>query len=192
MLQGGELFDHVVARGAYTEAMAADVMRKMCHTLGFLHGQGVVHRDLKPENILCKKDSDTDIKITDFGLSNIMTTTNILQSKCGTPVYMGEFAPPASDAARSLQSGCRTRRAAPHRAATFKRVSRVQLRRCCRTCLTTNLLTCGRLASSCILCETPACSPPAATPRLSFPPPLKRAAEDEKAAGADSLVHCAV
>ena len=115
MLQGGELFDHVVARGAYTEAMAADVMRKMCHTLGFLHGQGVVHRDLKPENILCKKDSDTDIKITDFGLSNIMTTTNILQSKCGTPVYMGEFAPPASDAARSLQSGCRTRRAAPRR-----------------------------------------------------------------------------
>jgi len=88
LVEGGELFDHVVARGAYTEAMAADVMRKMCHTLGFLHGQGVVHRDLKPENILCKKDSDTDIKITDFGLSNIMTTTNILQSKCGTPVYM--------------------------------------------------------------------------------------------------------
>lgn len=88
LVEGGELFDHVVARGAYTEAMAADVMRKMVSTLGFLHSQGVVHRDLKPENILCKKDSDTDIKITDFGLSNIMTTSNILQSKCGTPVYM--------------------------------------------------------------------------------------------------------
>lgn len=88
LVEGGELFDHVVDRGAYSEPMAADVMRKLVTTLGFLHSQGIVHRDLKPENILCAKDSDTEIKITDFGLSNIMSASNILRSKCGTPVYM--------------------------------------------------------------------------------------------------------
>jgi len=88
LVEGGELFDHVVDLGAYTEPMAVDVMRKLVRTLGFLHSQGIVHRDLKPENILCKKGSDTDIKITDFGLSNVMSTSNVLRSKCGTPVYM--------------------------------------------------------------------------------------------------------
>jgi len=88
LVEGGELFDHVVDMGAYTEPMAAEVMRKLVTTLGFLHSQGIVHRDLKPENILCEKDSDTNIKITDFGLSNIMSASNILRSKCGTPVYM--------------------------------------------------------------------------------------------------------
>jgi serine/threonine protein kinase len=57
-------------------------------TLGFLHSQGLVHRDLKPENILLAGGRDTDIKITDFGLANIMSASAILRSKCGTPVYM--------------------------------------------------------------------------------------------------------
>jgi len=88
LVEGGELFDRVVDLGAYSEPMAAEVMRKLVKTLGFLHSQGIVHRDLKPENILCKKNSDTEIKITDFGLSNIMSASNVLRSKCGTPVYM--------------------------------------------------------------------------------------------------------
>ena len=47
-----------------------------------------------PENILLSNaggDSstpNTNIKITDFGLANIMSASNILRSKCGTPVYM--------------------------------------------------------------------------------------------------------
>lgn len=63
-------------------------MQNLVTTLSFLHSLGIVHRDLKPENILCKKGSDTDIKITDFGLSNIMPASALLRSKCGTPVYM--------------------------------------------------------------------------------------------------------
>ena len=44
LVEGGELFDHVVDMGAYTEPMAAEVMRKLVTTLGFLHSQGIVHR----------------------------------------------------------------------------------------------------------------------------------------------------
>ena len=38
----------------------------------FIHSKGIMHRDLKPENILLvSKTSDTDIKISDFGLAKM-------------------------------------------------------------------------------------------------------------------------
>jgi len=46
----------------------------------------------KPENLLLKsKDSDTDIKLADFGLSKIMGNSVMLQTACGTPGYVGSF-----------------------------------------------------------------------------------------------------
>ncbi|MFC1848896.1 protein kinase [candidate division CSSED10-310 bacterium] len=43
------------------------VIRRLCASLAFLHGQGIVHRDLKPANILVT--SDGMPVIVDFGLS---------------------------------------------------------------------------------------------------------------------------
>lgn len=38
-----------------------------------MHTKGVVHRDIKPENILfSSKDEDSEIKIVDFGLSDVL------------------------------------------------------------------------------------------------------------------------
>ncbi|KAI8559349.1 hypothetical protein RHMOL_Rhmol04G0166000 [Rhododendron molle] len=45
----------------------------------------VVHRDLKPENLLL--DSKHNIKIADFGLSNIMRDGHFLKTSCGSPNY---------------------------------------------------------------------------------------------------------
>jgi serine/threonine protein kinase len=45
----------------------------------------VVHRDLKPENLLL--DSKCDVKIADFGLSNIMRDGHFLKTSCGSPNY---------------------------------------------------------------------------------------------------------
>lgn len=45
----------------------------------------VVHRDLKPENLLL--DSRCNIKIADFGLSNVMRDGHFLKTSCGSPNY---------------------------------------------------------------------------------------------------------
>ena len=47
-VSGGEMFDHLVAVGAYSEADAARLLREVASALAFLHGIGVVHGDLKP------------------------------------------------------------------------------------------------------------------------------------------------
>jgi len=50
-----------------------------------MHNNLVVHRDLKPENILL--DDNLNIKICDFGLSNLMPVGDFMNSVCGSPHY---------------------------------------------------------------------------------------------------------
>ncbi len=51
LIGGGEMFDHLVKDGAYSEADAARLVREVGSALSFLHGIGLVHLDLKPENL---------------------------------------------------------------------------------------------------------------------------------------------
>lgn len=74
-MEGGELFDRIIADKAFTEEKAKAVTRQMLSGIEHLHSLQIVHRDIKPENVLCTRDDGTSnlqIKLTDFGLSNIM------------------------------------------------------------------------------------------------------------------------
>ena len=68
---GGELFDYIVNRSRLTEREASNFYNQIVAGIDFLHSKGIAHRDLKPENLLM--DDYNNIKIVDFGLSNMYT-----------------------------------------------------------------------------------------------------------------------
>jgi len=90
LMEGGELFDRIVAVGHFSEAEAKDLTYKLLAALKYLHGQGIVHRDLKPENMLLSSSGpDGQVKITDFGLGKIIDErSTVMKTACGTPGYI--------------------------------------------------------------------------------------------------------
>jgi len=72
LCEGGELYDRIQQKQFYPENEAKVLINNLLMAVGFIHGKGIMHRDLKPENILlASKVSNTDIKISDFGLAKI-------------------------------------------------------------------------------------------------------------------------
>lgn len=82
---GGELFDYIVNHGKMAEDKARKFFQQIVCAVEYCHRHKIVHRDLKPENLLL--DDSLNVKIADFGLSNIMTDGNFLKTSCGSPNY---------------------------------------------------------------------------------------------------------
>jgi len=82
---GGELFDYIVSTGRLPEDRARKFFQQIVCAVEYCHRHKIVHRDLKPENLLL--DDQMNVKIADFGLSNIMTDGNFLKTSCGSPNY---------------------------------------------------------------------------------------------------------
>jgi len=80
-----ELFDYLVKRGRCNDAEARKFFQQIICAVEYCHRHKIVHRDLKPENLLI--DANKNVKIADFGLSNIMTDGNFLKTSCGSPNY---------------------------------------------------------------------------------------------------------
>lgn len=82
---GKELFDYIVQQGRMSEDEARRFFQQIISAVEYCHKHKIVHRDLKPENLLL--DENLNVKIADFGLSNIMTDGNFLKTSCGSPNY---------------------------------------------------------------------------------------------------------
>ncbi|XP_058050192.1 serine/threonine-protein kinase SIK3 isoform X4 [Ahaetulla prasina] len=82
---GGEIFDHLVAHGRMAEKEARKKFKQIVAAVHFCHCHHIVHRDLKAENLLL--DANLNIKIADFGFSNIFTPGQLLKTWCGSPPY---------------------------------------------------------------------------------------------------------
>ncbi|KAG8726283.1 Protein kinase [Ceratobasidium sp. 428] len=81
----GELFNYIVDNGRMNEPNARRIFQQMMCAIDYSHRLKVVHRDLKPENVLL--DAQNNVKIADFGLSNVMTDGDFLRTSCGSPNY---------------------------------------------------------------------------------------------------------
>lgn len=90
LIAGGELFDRLVTKTLYTEAMARELIIIIFKAIKYLHDRNIVHRDLKPENILLlSKDDDISIKIADFGFAvQLKSPTDLIKNQAGTPGYV--------------------------------------------------------------------------------------------------------
>eukprot|EP00211_Chloroparvula_japonica_P004791 CAMPEP_0119126964 /NCGR_PEP_ID=MMETSP1310-20130426/5685_1 /TAXON_ID=464262 /ORGANISM="Genus nov. species nov., Strain RCC2339" /LENGTH=872 /DNA_ID=CAMNT_0007117169 /DNA_START=136 /DNA_END=2754 /DNA_ORIENTATION=+ len=83
-VEGGELFDFLVSRGALRANEALYFFQQIIEGLDYCHRYKICHRDLKPENLLL--DANMNIKIADFGMATLMRNDFLLTS-CGSPHY---------------------------------------------------------------------------------------------------------
>jgi 5'-AMP-activated protein kinase catalytic alpha subunit len=81
----GELFDYIVSRGRLPPDDARRFFQQIVSGVEYCHFKRIVHRDLKPENLLL--DDEKNIKIADFGLSNVTIDGDFLKTSCGSPNY---------------------------------------------------------------------------------------------------------
>ena len=84
-VKGKELFSYINEKKKLSEVESCIFYQQIISGLEYLEKLKIVHRDIKPENIIIE--GDKNIKIIDFGLSNIYPENNILFSSCGSPCY---------------------------------------------------------------------------------------------------------
>lgn len=85
---GGDLFERLEEQSDYHygEAECARLVKQMLNAVKYLHTKGIVHRDLKLENFLfSSKNTDSDLKLIDFGLSKHFTKGELHSEAVGTP-----------------------------------------------------------------------------------------------------------
>jgi calcium-dependent protein kinase len=91
---GGELFDRIIDRinsqKMFTEKETAAIFKQLMSAICYCHAAGICHRDLKPENLLfLGKESDSPLKVIDFGLSRIFhKDDHKMSTKVGTAYYV--------------------------------------------------------------------------------------------------------
>lgn len=81
-VNGGQMLDYIISHGRLKEKQARKFGRQIASALDYCHRNSIVHRDLKIENILISKTGD--IKIIDFGLSNLFSPRSHLKTFCGS------------------------------------------------------------------------------------------------------------
>ena len=87
-IENGMLYNVIYSQKTLSEFVARHYFEELIIVLEYLHNEEkVAHRDLKCENILI--DENFDIRVIDFGLSNIFSETNPrFSDACGTLHYV--------------------------------------------------------------------------------------------------------
>ena len=85
-IKGNELFQYILVRKKLEEEEAFYFFIQIINCIDYLHKVRIAHRDLKAENIIIEQGTK-EIKLIDFGLSNIYEDGQLLSTACGSPCY---------------------------------------------------------------------------------------------------------
>lgn len=86
---GGDMYDYIMKHGDHgglPESEAKRYFRQIVRALKYCHDLCVVHRDLKPENVVFFSQTG-QVKLTDFGFSNVFEPGIKLLTSCGSLAY---------------------------------------------------------------------------------------------------------
>ncbi|KAK3096879.1 hypothetical protein FSP39_004355 [Pinctada imbricata] len=83
--ESGEFIKYLSIKKFLPEYECRKYIRQIVSAVDHMHKNNIVHRDLKLENFLL--DKNLDIKIIDFGLSNVFYGDTSLSTQCGSPAY---------------------------------------------------------------------------------------------------------
>ena len=85
-IKGNELFQYILVKKKLEEEDACYYFLQIINCIDYLSKLKISHRDLKAENIIIEQKSK-EIKLIDFGLSNIYDNGQLLSTACGSPIY---------------------------------------------------------------------------------------------------------
>jgi PAS domain S-box-containing protein len=84
-VSGGELTSLILKKNGLTEFETQLMFKQLLSAIKCCHQNQIIHRDIKLQNILL--DTQNNIKLIDFGLSNFMEDDALRGTFCGTPAY---------------------------------------------------------------------------------------------------------
>ena len=88
-MEAGDLIDRIIEKVHYTESDARKICKQLLLGVESLHSKRIANRNLILENVLLvSKESDIDVKISNFGFAKNVLYPNSLRTQCGTEGYI--------------------------------------------------------------------------------------------------------
>ena len=90
---GGDMYDYIMKHpGGLSEERSRRYFGQIVRADAYCHDLRVVHRDLKPENVVFFSQTG-QVKLTDFGFSNVFSPEVKLYTSCGSLAYSAPVTP---------------------------------------------------------------------------------------------------